>query len=139
MFGCCDGHGVNGHHSSDHVKKYLPKNIIALDNLAVKQAGQELHTIQENEEVKKDDIPKSFLLSKDRRKKYAVISEGFIKTSVDMQKRPFDINYSGTTTVTVMVSDKNLVCANVGDSRAILGSVRTKKEAALIKPNQGDF
>ena len=67
---------------------------------------------------------KSYLLSKDRKRKYAVISEGFIKTSVDLRWRSFDVNYSGSTVVTVMISGKNLICANVGDSWAVLGSHR---------------
>ena len=26
FMGVCDGHGVNGHFASDHVKRYLPSN-----------------------------------------------------------------------------------------------------------------
>lgn len=31
--GVCDGHGVNGHKASDHVKKTLPSNLEFLDSL----------------------------------------------------------------------------------------------------------
>lgn len=31
LFGVCDGHGVNGHHASEHVKKHLPSNIEMVD------------------------------------------------------------------------------------------------------------
>jgi serine/threonine protein phosphatase PrpC len=41
-FGVCDGHGINGHFASDHVKKNLPSNIELLDFMAMKQKGQEL-------------------------------------------------------------------------------------------------
>lgn len=74
------------------------------------------------------------MISKDRKWKYAVISEGFLKTSVDLGNRSFDINFSGSTVVTIFISGKTLVCANVGDSRAILGSLKSKEEADLIKP-----
>jgi serine/threonine protein phosphatase PrpC len=30
MFGVFDGHGINGHFASDHVKKYLPSNLLDL-------------------------------------------------------------------------------------------------------------
>ena len=36
FFGVCDGHGINGHHASDHVKKSLPSNIEFIDYMAVK-------------------------------------------------------------------------------------------------------
>lgn len=54
------------------------------------------------------------------------MSEGFLKTSFDIKRRSFDVNYSGTTVISVMVTGKRLICANVGDSRAILGSLKAK-------------
>jgi serine/threonine protein phosphatase PrpC len=35
-----------------------------------------------------------------------------------------DASFSGTTCVTVLVMGSHVVCANVGDSRAIIGSVK---------------
>ena len=43
------------------------------------------------------------------------------------------MNYSGSTVVSVMMTGRTLVCANVGDSRAVMGSLRSRKEAELIK------
>ncbi len=54
------------------------------------------------------------------------MSEGFLKTSFDLRRRSFDVNFSGTTTVTVMVTGNKILCANVGDSRAIIGSLKPK-------------
>ena len=34
FFGVCDGHGINGHYASDHVKKFLPSNIEFIDYMA---------------------------------------------------------------------------------------------------------
>ena len=68
----------------------------------------------------------SYLLGGDKQKKQAVFTEGFLKTTFDIRRRSFDCNYSGTTVVSVMVSGTSLICANVGDSRAILGSLKTK-------------
>lgn len=42
FFGVCDGHGVNGHFASDHIKRYLPTNIELLDYMAMRQKFQEL-------------------------------------------------------------------------------------------------
>ena len=62
-----------------------------------------------------------------------MICEAFIKTSFDIRRRSFDVNYSGSTVVSVMMTGRTLVCANVGDSRAVMGSLRSRKEAELIK------
>lgn len=86
-----------------------------------------------------DEDLTSYLLSKDRRKKYTVISEGFIKTACDIQNRSFNVDFSGTTVVSVMLTGNHITCANVGDSRAILGSLRTKEDASTVEENKGDF
>ena len=54
-----------------------------------------------------------------------------MKTSFDIKRRSFDVNYSGSTVVSVMISGKKLICANVGDSRAIIGSLKSKSLALL--------
>lgn len=146
LFGVCDGHGINGHFASDHVRQFLPTNIELLDYMLMRQRQKE--SSKSNEEKKEassgffDDDEEdlaSYLLSKDRRKKYTVISEGFIKTACDIQNRSFNVDYSGTTVVAVMLSGNNLTCANVGDSRAVLGSLRTKEDAAIVEQNKGEF
>ena len=88
LFGVCDGHGINGHFASDHVKQYLPTNIELLDYMLLKQKEKEASKSPE-EKINSpsgffDDDEEnltSYLLSKDKRKKYTVISEGFIKTA----------------------------------------------------------
>ncbi len=74
------------------------------------------------------------MLSADKLKRNAVISEGFLKTSFDIRKRSFDCNYSGSTVVSVMIAGRKLICANVGDSRAILGAYKSKH--AHLLPNE---
>ena len=36
-----DGHGVNGHFASDHVKQFLPTNIELLDHMLMMQKHKE--------------------------------------------------------------------------------------------------
>ena len=36
-FGVCDGHGINGHKASDHVKKNLPSNLEFLDSMLLNE------------------------------------------------------------------------------------------------------
>lgn len=88
FFGVCDGHGVNGHFASDHVKQYLPQNIELLDYMLMMQKHKESQKTPEERkqsasgffEDDDEDIA-TYLLSKDHKKKYTVISEGFIKTA----------------------------------------------------------
>lgn len=61
------------------------------------------------------------------------MSEGFMKTSFDLKRRSFDVNFSGTTVVSVMISGKKLICANVGDSRATMGCLKSKNSALSNK------
>lgn len=40
FFGVCDGHGINGHFASDHIKQTLSTNIELLDYMAMKHKQQ---------------------------------------------------------------------------------------------------
>lgn len=103
------------------MKRFLPANIELLDYMTMKQRTTAPHS--QFFQSDSDSRCESFLISKDRKRKYAVISEGFIKTDTDLQSRDFDVNYSGTTVVSVLFAGNTLICANVGDSRAIIGSL----------------
>ena len=48
----------------------------------------------------------------------------FKKVSLELiSRRPkIECNFSGTTVVTVMIKEDHLICANLGDSRAVLAS-----------------
>ena len=77
--------------------------------------------------------PNSFLLSNNQTSKYRVITEAFLKTNDDLDKRNFDVSFSGTTGVTLLLIGNKLICPNVGDSRAIMASY---KNASSLKNYQ---
>ncbi len=52
-----------------------------------------------------------------------MLIDSFAKTNEEVGKQNFDVSFSGTTAVTVIFSGTRLVCANVGDSRAVLGTL----------------
>ena len=52
-----------------------------------------------------------------------VLKEAFEKTHSDMLQRSFEVEFSGTTAVTVLILGHILICANSGDSRAIVASI----------------
>ena len=101
IFGVLDGHGINGHFSSQFVKKFVLSKIKSLPvvrNLA-----------------KPKDIYQ-YLVGNN----YRVIANIFIDADNAIKKQNFNCENSGTTCVIVFQIDEHLICANAGDSRAIL-------------------
>jgi serine/threonine protein phosphatase PrpC len=62
------------------------------------------------------------------------IKEIFIKTNQDIQKEvKSSVNFSGSTCISVIYTDKKLICANIGDSRAVMGRCTDKGKIKLNK------
>ena len=99
-FGVCDGHGIVGHEVSDFIKNNLPK---------------ELSKSLNKKDILTDD-------TKSKKKIFNIIDDAFITVN-DKLTYNDSINslYSGTTCVSVIYTPKKLICANIGDSRAVLG------------------
>eukprot|EP00344_Euplotes_crassus_P005297 CAMPEP_0197006712 /NCGR_PEP_ID=MMETSP1380-20130617/36638_1 /TAXON_ID=5936 /ORGANISM="Euplotes crassus, Strain CT5" /LENGTH=712 /DNA_ID=CAMNT_0042426415 /DNA_START=245 /DNA_END=2383 /DNA_ORIENTATION=+ len=142
FFGVCDGHGVNGHFASDHVKQYLPQNIELLDYMLMMQKHKES---QKTPEERKDSTSgffeddeenlATYLLSKDHKKKYTVISEGFIKTALRYPTERIQCRLLRNDCCHCDALRQAAYLSNLGDSRAVLGSIRTKEEAETIQSN----
>ena len=50
------------------------------------------------------------------------LESGFIKTNYDVLSAPgIDVMHSGTTCISALIRGDLLLCANVGDSRAVMG------------------
>ena len=101
IFGVLDGHGVNGHYVSKFVSDYLIKEII--------------NNIEMSKIKHLDKIYEHF-----KKSNFELLINIFLKTDLILGKQTFDVNFSGTTCVLVIQIGRNLICANVGDSRAIL-------------------
>lgn len=106
LFGIFDGHGLFGHEVSNFVKKILPAYLSKSlpDNCKthiVKGPGLSIHALAE--------IPEVF-------------NKCFFSIQEALTSHPhIDVTYSGTTTVLVYINGKTCICANVGDSRAVIG------------------
>lgn len=48
------------------------------------------------------------------------------------KKTTIDVTFSGTTNVSVFILGNRLLCSNVGDSRAVLGSLKSEASAKSI-------
>ena len=101
IFGVLDGHGVNGHYVSKFLSQYLINQII-----------------NHKEIVKIRDLNQIYEIL--RKSNYEILTNIFYCSDKNLEKQVFDVSFSGTTCVLVIQLGKNLICTNVGDSRAIL-------------------
>ena len=101
LFGVLDGHGSNGHFVSQYLRNYL------------------VEKISKNKEISESkDLNKIYEIIK--KSNYALLINIFLKADEALYKQNFDVTFSGTTCVLVIQIGKKIICANVGDSRAIL-------------------
>jgi len=133
MFGILDGHGLNGHFASEFVKKNLPTTLNSLVSARNEPAGTKpKYLLQGNKNLKhylpplakkpSGEAEQEKWISSPR--KYEMICEAFrLVNSRLEQSQTIDASFSGTTAVTVFLSNDQLICANAGDSRAIICSV----------------
>ena len=101
IFGVLDGHGTNGHYVSNFLGKYLVQNISKDKEILETKNLDNIYQI-----IKKSN--------------YEVLINIFLKADGALSKQNFDVSFSGTTCVLVIQIGKKIICANVGDSRAIL-------------------
>ena len=101
ILGVLDGHGENGHFASKFVKSFIINQIKS-------------HPLIKNE--------------KDPQKIYStIISDGYqilaniyLDADVKIQHQDFDCSRSGTTCIIIIQLLEHIICANTGDSRAII-------------------
>ena len=113
IFGVFDGHGSNGHQVSDFIKKF---------SLSFFHNERNFHN--NKSEFDSDASPSPLSVNTVyrtlSRKNYKEIHSFFNKMDNDLKEQKFDVHFSGSTYVIVFRFGKKLICANVGDSRAIL-------------------
>ncbi len=101
MFGILDGHGAIGHFASRTSTNFI-KNYINNDKI--------LKKLKNTDEIYKQ-------LKAD---KYSYIISLFRKAELELLLAEKDFSFSGTTCVIVFLVGKKIICANAGDSRAIM-------------------
>ncbi len=103
LFSVMDGHGSHGHFISNSVKTLFQDFIL-----------KSSHYENTNQ--------LSSLVKKIRDKEYDLLKRCFQFCETSLAKSKYEVNFSGTTAVLVLQIDDLLICANTGDSRAILCS-----------------
>ena len=102
IFSVLDGHGINGHLVSRFITKYFTSFF---------KNNKKMNSNENEDEV-------YYRLKK---KDNDIMKRAFRHAERDLEKNSeIDANFSGTTCVMVLQVGEKLLCANVGDSRAIL-------------------
>ena len=101
IFGVLDGHGLYGHLISIFVGRYILNSFTTNEELISCINCEEIYLkIKENN--------------------FKIINDTFINAEKELYTEEFDSNFSGTTCIIVIEIGKHIICANSGDSRAIL-------------------
>ena len=120
--GVCDGHGMFGQDVSGYLVNTLPQNMNTnLLNLNI-----------------------SSLSTESSIKIFPIIQSTFISTNLDMtEDERVDSSFSGSTCVSLFYTPSKLICANVGDSRCVIGKFdgnnwKSKNLSRDQKPSEQD-
>ena len=117
IFCVMDGHGINGHLVSRYLMKYI--NLFFKNNKKMNASNSNEDSIYHR--LKKSD--------------YHILSRLFRHAERDLHKKTeIDANFSGTTCVMVVQIGDRFICANIGDSRAIM--VKTGNEIVPLSIDQ---
>ena len=112
MFGVLDGHGPEGHFVSEFAAEFIPSQII------------------NHPEIKSLKDPQQIYL-KLKENNCDIITQAFITADEQLKKVDFDTLESGSTCCLIIHVGTHIVCANSGDSRALVvydhpGNMNTK-------------
>ena len=103
IFSVMDGHGVNGHLVSRFVTKYFST------------------FFKKNKKMNSSNANEDQLYFRLKKNECDILKRAYRHAERDIEKNSdIDANFSGTTCVMVFQVGNRLLCANVGDSRAIL-------------------
>ena len=117
IFCVMDGHGNNGHLVSRYLMKYI--NLFFKNNKKMNASNQNEDSIYHR--LKKSD--------------YHILRRLFRHAERDLHKKSkIDANFSGTTCVMVAQIGDRFICANIGDSRAIM--IKTGNEIVPLSIDQ---
>ena len=101
IFGVLDGHGPDGHYVSKFTSEFIPS---LLSN------HPQIKSLTETEQIYK----------KLKENNCKIITQTFIEADNQLKKASFDALESGCTCVLIIHIGSHIICANTGDSRAIV-------------------
>ncbi|GLJ11015.1 hypothetical protein SUGI_0140420 [Cryptomeria japonica] len=138
--GVFDGHGPHGHLVARRVRDSLPSTIIDQwqEQIAADSSSSNGNQSTDSSELTESNVKDDSDLDKDKSRMYSMWKESHLRAFEVMdealQWHPIlNCSCSGTTAVTVIKQDQDLVIANVGDSRAILGTLSDDNKLMAVQ------
>ena len=116
IFGVLDGHGDDGHYVSQFVSRFI------------------INSIKNNSIIRKCTTPKE-IYEKIISNKYKLIENIFLDADIQIRKEKFDYKSSGTTCIIIIQLEEKIICANTGDSRAIMVYDKSSNNKNINKKN----
>ena len=101
IFGVLDGHGPEGHFVSQFATDFIPSQLI------------------QNPEIKALSDPEK-IYKKFKENNCRIITQAFVSADNQLKNMEFDSLESGTTCCLIIHIGTHIICANTGDSRAIV-------------------
>ncbi|OIW03403.1 hypothetical protein TanjilG_12000 [Lupinus angustifolius] len=129
--GVFDGHGRNGHIVSKMVNKHLASLILSQNNAIAKIDTTENSDVSDDNTSSHVDTPESDSTLKFQKWKQAIFSAFKVMDKEVKLQENLDFSCSGTTAVVVIRQGEDLVIANLGDSRAVLGRIHDEELIAI--------
>ena len=109
LFGVLDGHGPDGHFVSEYISNYIPSQLVN---------HPEIKKLSDTEKIYK----------KFKEKNCEIITQIFKNADKELEKVTFNAAESGTTCCLVIHIGKHILCANTGDSRALITFDESKEK-----------
>jgi hypothetical protein len=128
IFGVMDGHGSNGHFVSSLVQKFFHEFFNNINNYNVPFLKSSPLSSDKNKKGKflknldSSLIKEDYIYEKIKEQNYELLKFAFKEADSSLSNSSFEVNFSGTTCVIILFVNNKLICANVGDSRAIMVS-----------------
>ena len=101
IFGVFDGHGTDGHYVSQFVNRFI------------------INQLKKNSTIKRCSSSKE-IYEQIKYNNFKFIENLFLEADEQIKKEKFDYTNSGTTCIIILQLNQKIICANAGDSRAIL-------------------
>ena len=101
LFGVLDGHGPDGHFVSQFAAEFIPSKIVNHPEIKILKEPEEIY-----QKLKENNCD--------------IITQAFIEADSKLKNVDFDVFESGSTCCLVIHIGKHIICANSGDSRALV-------------------
>jgi serine/threonine protein phosphatase PrpC len=132
---------MHGHLVAEHVKRFFASFYSNLENYLYtekfykkREDGYSFTNYNKKHKTTKPFFKEDFIYHKLTKNDYDFLKMSFYLAEENLKSTTFDINFSGTTLCIIIIIGEKVICANVGDSRAICikSNLNTIKEEFYV-------